>query len=126
MVGAGGSRQTLRALGAVGPGAEGAVEWAERGKEERKTGLLRASSVPSPTSHNSHPGPPSGMCTCKEERVPSLTLVPGCKGFGPLDAPGCLRRPELTSSPGLLPALRQQGFAGLWCHEGLVIALYIW
>jgi len=53
--------------------------------EEREAGLLRASSsIPSPARpHTPTQSTPLGMCTCKEEQVPSLTLVPGCKGSRP-------------------------------------------
>lgn len=79
--GAGGS-ETMRAPRA-GEGGQERKELGggqERGKEERReAGLLRASSVPSPSLAHHPRSTPLGMCTCKEERVPSLTLVPGCK-----------------------------------------------
>lgn len=48
---------------------------------------------PLPPSHTTPMSTPLGMCTCKEEQVPSLTLVPGCKGFQSSGTPGCLRPP---------------------------------
>ena len=71
---------------------------------------------------------PLGMCTCKEERVPSLTLVPGCKGLQSSDTPGCWRRLLLSHLP--LPVRFSlhfvASFAGLVSAEGRgAIALYI-
>ena len=71
---------------------------------------------------------PLGMCTCKEERVPSLTLVPGCKGLQSSDTPGCRRRLLLSHLP--LPVRFSlhfvASFAGLVSAEGRgAIALYI-
>lgn len=110
-----------------GQGRKELVGGQERGQGgRREAGLLRASSVPSPTLTH-HRSTPLGMCTCRG-RVPHSTLVPGCKGFRSSDAPGCLRRLLLSHLPlPGSPCTSWPGFAGLVSGaEGQgAIALYI-
>lgn len=56
----------------------------------RKEGRQAFCKPPSPLSHPHDPIPATtllGMCTCKEEQVPSLTLACGCKGSSPQAPP---------------------------------------
>lgn len=58
-------------------------------KEERREAGLCRPPVPFPILSPIPTSTPLGICTCKEEQVPSLTLAPGCKG-------SVLRHPEVT------------------------------
>lgn len=97
--------------GGLGRGAE---------EERREAGLLRTSSIPSPTlTHHPNVHSSGDVYTCKEEQVPSLTLVPGCKGFQSSGTPGCLRPPpaEPLHSPQFSLHF-VAGFTGLVSTEG--------
>lgn len=127
--GAGGS-ETMRAPRAGRGAVRSGRSWRRAGggpggkKGGRPSDLL----FPLPPSHTTPMSTPLGMCTCKEERVPSLTLVPGCKGLRSSDTPGCRRRLLLSHLP--LPVRFSlhfvASFAGLVSAEGRgAIALYI-
>lgn len=60
-----------------------------RAEEERREAGLCRPPVPFPILSLIPTSTPLGICTCKEEQVPSLTLAPGCKG-------SVLRHPKVT------------------------------
>lgn len=126
--GAGGS-QTMRAPRARrwglepirGAGAGAGRRAGGRAKEERReAGLCRPPVLfpilsPIPTST------PLGICTCKEEQVPSLTLAPGCKGsvlgHPEVTRPAPTESPHSSSSPQFSPHV-VASFPGLVSTEG--------
>lgn len=127
--GAGGS-ETMRAPRAGRGGQERKeLEEGRRGaRREEGRQAFGPPLFPLPPSHTTPMSTPLGMCTCKEERVPSLTLVPGCKGLRSLDTPGYRRCLLLSHLP--LPVRFSlhfmASFAGLVSAEGRgAIALYI-
>lgn len=60
-----------------------------RDKEERREAGPCRPPVPFPILSPIPTSTPLGICTCKEDQVPSLTLAPGCKG-------SILRHPKVT------------------------------
>lgn len=72
-----------------GAGAGAGRRAGEKGQGGKKGG--RPLQTSSPLSHplTIPTSTPLGICTCKEEQVPSLTLTPGCKG-------SVLRHPKVT------------------------------
>ena len=128
--GAGGSETTRAPRAGRGGGQERKeLEEGRRGaRREEGRQAFGPPLFPLPPSHTTPMSTPLGMCTCKEERVPSLTLVPGCKGLRSSDTPGCWRRLLLSHLPLLVRFSLHfvASFAGLVSAEGRgAIALYI-